>query len=129
MKKYSIIFLLFLFITSGCGDVSSEQAQNLNNEYHSIKDMNKAKNLLVSYFKINFDGCTLETISYDKNSDAQNELCDFEGGYEEVIVLNMKFRTNDKQVSLNNNSVYNYTARIGKKNGRWSIIPGQVGQG
>lgn len=41
----------------------------------------------------------------------------------------MKFRTNDKQVSLNNNSVYNYTARIGKKNGRWSIIPGQVGQG
>ena len=128
LKYLSILFIIIIIIFSTFCIVNFNKISNIeifisSNELHSQKDLKKAQNKVIRYFKFNFKDCKLKKIWYDIN-DADLEQEKKESKYYEVIVINVNFDTNEKQEGLNSNDNYNYKFVLAKtkKNSSWKIV-------
>ncbi len=127
MKKkilITIICVIFIAMTSFIlylklshkGDISNVNIIANSSQIYSKKEIDDAINVILHFFRQNFNGCILEQITYigdDYNKDYQDWA--ERNNKEEVIVLVSNFKTNSYcSETLNHNSEY--------KNWNWILV-------
>ena len=74
MKKLiAFIFAVIIMITiCGCGNVSKANIMLTPSQRYSEKELTTAANITKTYFMMNYDGCTLNYISYNDDVNEKN---------------------------------------------------------
>ena len=74
MKKIiAFIFAVIIMITvCGCGNVSKADIMLTPSQRYSEKELTTAANITKTYFMMNYDGCTLNYISYNDDVNEKN---------------------------------------------------------
>lgn len=95
----------------------------ITNENHSDENMSLAEDALLSNFKERFNGCKLLKISYSSEEDKYLNKVYKEEPFDEIIVLEAKFKTDGEQEVLDLNKVYdNYKFVIARKTPTSSFV-------
>lgn len=129
MKKiligFSCILIIVIFVITYNASFSASYRQanvknielsTLSNDNHSNELMELAQESLISEFKEDFDGCKLLKISYYADDDKYLDKKYNNDIYDEVIVLNINFSTDDKQEVYDLNKTYeNYKIVLARK--------------
>ena len=131
MKKLILLALSLILMLSltACGKISKELKilSSEPSELYTEEEISDAIDVVQSYFKKNFSGCTLTEIGYagDKKSRADADFAERING-DEVIVLTSSFEVDSSggDGSLNPNSTYNRWQWImaRKNGGRWKHV-------
>lgn len=129
MKKILIIFAILIVIIASIVTynitfglyyrepiTSNVIVNNLDNSHHELKNMKKAKALLINYFKEKYKGCILKTISYEESADIYLNGIYNKDKYHDIIVLRALVKTDKLQENLEPNSKVELDFIIGKKN-------------
>jgi hypothetical protein len=109
------------------GDVSEVGIKDFTSEIYTHKEIESAIDVILLYFKKNFDGCTLREITYAGDEWAKREA-EYAQRYEadDVIVLISTFDVDSSggDGSLNPNSTYTRWMWILVRNGkgRWKHV-------
>ena len=107
-------------------EYSSSINMNSDNPIYSEQDINEAIDVVVSYFKKNYDGCQLKSIEYDEpdSVEAFDKIAK-EYNASEAIILTSTFSTNSKggDGNLKPNEIYRDWQWILTKSGNeeWTI--------
>ena len=74
MKKLiAFIFAVIIMITiCGCGNVTKANIMLTPSQRYSEKELTTAVNITKTYFMMNYDGCTLNYISYNDDVNEKN---------------------------------------------------------
>lgn len=74
MKKLiAFIFAVIIMITiCGCGNVSKAEIMLTPSQRYSEKELTTAANITKTYLMMNYDGCTLNYISYNDDVNEKN---------------------------------------------------------
>ncbi len=74
MKKLiAFIFAVIIMITiCGCGNVTKANIMLTPSQRYSEKELTTAANITKTYFMMNYDGCTLNYISYNDDVNEKN---------------------------------------------------------
>ena len=74
MKKLiAFIFAVIIMITiCGCGNVTKADIMLTPSQRYSEKELTTAANITQTYFMMNYDGCTLNYISYNDDVNEKN---------------------------------------------------------
>ena len=127
VKTLSILILLSSLTLSGCGgDVRNVNISGFQSYIYTDDDIENAFKSVKSYFKSNFDGCTLTKLGYygDAYSDEFNEYAERYNA-SEAIIIGSSFFTNEKKRNdgLSENSVYNYHwILVRNENKNWETV-------
>jgi predicted small secreted protein len=111
MKKITLLLLVCAMLLTACagGDVSEVGRQICPSDRYSEREIAAAMDVVESYFKKNFDGCTLHTLVYDEEATAR-EASEWAAQYsaEEAVVLLSDFYVDGSggDGSLNPDSTY-----------------------
>ena len=131
MKRIVSILLVIVcmvsFLACGGGDVSEVGIKDFTSEIYTHKEIESAIDVILRYFKKNFDGCTLREITYagDEKTLAHAEWAERHDA-DSVCVLISTFDVDESggDGSLNPNSTYTrwmwILVRDGK--GRWKHV-------
>lgn len=130
MKRIVAILLVIVCMVSllACGgDVSEVGIKDFTSEIYTHKEIESAIDVILRYFKKNFDGCTLREITYagDEKTLAHAEWAERHDA-DDVCVLISTFDVDESggDGSLNPNSTYTrwmwILVRDGK--GRWKHV-------
>lgn len=113
MKKIYLILILCISLLVLCacgGNVSNVYVEPYQSNIYSNQEIDDAINEIKQYFQVEFSGCTLTTITYAGDAEAQ-EWVDWarQNNADEVIVLTSSFDVDASggDGSLNPNSTYN----------------------
>ncbi len=113
MKKVKICIccaIIAALLLTGCGNITNVTKVIGPSDYFTHSDIDSAMNVVIGYFMMEFDGCTLTRIEY------QDSKCITAGaewaeqyGEEQAIVLYSSFKVGPSggDGSLNPNSDYN----------------------
>ena len=72
-KLIAFIFAVIIMITiCGCGNVSKANIMLTPSQRYSEKELTTAVNITKTYFMMNYDGCTLNYISYNDDVNEKN---------------------------------------------------------
>ena len=72
-KLIAFIFAVIIMITiCGCGNVSKAEIMLTPSQRYSEKELTTAVNITKTYFMMNYDGCTLNYISYNDDVNEKN---------------------------------------------------------
>ena len=128
MKRILPLVLLSLLVLSlsGCGKISSTMEITCDTSaVYSKSDIHDAMDVVKSYFRRHFDGCTMTALGYigDEKKAYMEEL-EVQYGVSEVIVLVSDFESGPSggDGALNPNDTYrNYRwTLLREKDGSWS---------
>ena len=74
MKKLILIILsvIILITVCGCGNVAKANIMLTPSQRYSEKELTTAANITKSYFMMNYNGCTLNYISYNDDVNEKN---------------------------------------------------------
>ena len=109
MKKILICLILLCVLMCSCGDcgnVDFAVRERVGSEIYHDREIEDAIDEAEAYFKKQFNGCTLTTISYAGDEETADWADRYEGS--EVIVLTSSFLTGAQagDGSLNPNDIY-----------------------
>lgn len=110
--KHTILplFLILISLLTGCakGDVSQVEKLISTSAAYTQAEIESAMEVAISYFRQEFEGCTLTQIRYEEGREAAAEEWAKTYGAEEGIVLLSSFDvdTSGGDGSLNPNSTY-----------------------
>lgn len=126
-KIFSILLLTVSLLLTGCGgDVRNVDISAFQSYIYTDDDIENAFKSVKSYFKSNFDDCTLTKLGYygDAHSDEFNEYAEkLNAG--EAIIITSSFFTNEKERGdgLSKDSVYNYHwILVRNENEKWEVF-------
>lgn len=126
-KIFSILLLTVSLLLTGCGgDVRNVDISAFQSYIYTDDDIENAFKSVKSYFKSNFDDCTLTKLSYcgDTYSSEFNEYAERYNA-SEAIIISSSFFTNEKERNdgLSENSVYNYNwILVRNENKNWKTV-------
>lgn len=115
------LLLFWAFLVGRGGDVSHVTRNIGESTYHTEKEIGKAMDAVETYFKRNFEGCTLLEITYDAKLRPQEMEWEETYGVDSVIVLTSGFYVspNGGDGSLNRDYTY--------KNWKWIMASDGLG--
>lgn len=124
MKKLiTFIFSVIIMITvCGCGNVSKANIMLTPSQRYSEKELTTAVNITKTYFMMNYDGCTLNYISYNdvNEKDRKDNLFKYlepnkAGNIKDVVQFDVGYTDKD-----NANLTEKYTV-VRYENSGWEI--------
>jgi hypothetical protein len=121
------LIVLMMFSLCACGNVSNVKILPFESESYTDAEINDAINVIKSYFRKNFNGCTLTEITYAGDEYSKNHQ-DFatRNNAEQALVLISSFDTGESggDGSLNPNDTYGGFLWILVRNsgGKWRHV-------
>ena len=126
MKRITAILLSIILLTAiltACGNIANVQRTKVDSEFFTQEEIDEAIDVVLDYFKHEFDGCTLKEIKYagDEQLEEYHQQKDDDFVY---IVLTSTFTTgpNEQGSAGPNALVEDYTWTLVRHNGgKWEI--------
>ena len=126
MKKLiAFIFAVIIMITiCGCGNVSKANIMLTPSQRYSEKELTTAANITKTYFMMNYDGCTLNYISYNDDvneKERENNLFrylnpDRAGNVKDIVQFDVSYTDKDNTEKTEDYIVVRY------ENSGWEIL-------
>ena len=117
------VFALFLLLFTGCGKVSNVEISTEPSQLYTEKEIDKAMDAVISYFRSGYDKCILLELTYDEqwNLDhADSEAT--QRNADRAIIIRGSFRTGDTNNAFNPNFTYtNYSWILTSGGGGWHV--------
>lgn len=107
MRKLAIV-AAFVKLAGCRTETEAVSLQTIESDIYSIEEISEAADTIYTYFNVNFEGCTLESVAYEY--DDPELFAEYAEQYEadEAIVLSSTFTTDENggDGSLNPNETY-----------------------
>ena len=126
MKKLiAFIFAVIIMITiCGCGNVSKAEIMLTPSQRYSEKEIATAGNITKTYFMMNYDGCTLNYISYNDDVNEKNREDnlfryldpDRAGNIKDIVQFDVSYTDKDNTEKTEDYIVVRY------ENSGWEIL-------
>ena len=126
MKKLiAFIFAVIIMITiCGCGNVSKAEIMLTPSQRYSEKEIATAVNITKTYFMMNYDGCTLNYISYNDDVNEKNREDnlfryldpDRAGNIKDIVQFDVSYTDKDNTEKTEDYIVVRY------ENSGWEIL-------
>jgi len=126
MKKLiAFIFAVIIMITiCGCGNVSKANIMLTPSQRYSEKEIATAVNITKTYFMMNYDGCTLNYISYNDDVNEKNREDnlfryldpDRAGNIKDIVQFDVSYTDKDNTEKTEDYIVVRY------ENSGWEIL-------
>ncbi len=126
MKKlFTLICAAVIMITvSGCGNVSKANIMLTSSQRYSEKELTTAANITKTYFMMNYDGCTLNYISYNDDVNEKNREDnlfryldpDRAGNIKDIVQFDVSYTDKDNTEKTEDYIVVRY------ENSGWEIL-------
>ncbi len=126
MKKLiAFIFAVIIMITiCGCGNVSKANIMLTPSQRYSEKELTTAVNITKTYFMMNYDGCTLNYISYNDDVNEKNREDnlfrylnpDRAGNIKDIVQFDVSYTDKDSTEKTEDYIVVRY------ENSGWEIL-------
>ena len=126
MKKLiAFIFAVIIMITiCGCGNVSKANIMLTPSQRYSEKEIATAVNITKTYFMMNYDGCTLNYISYNDDVNEKNREDnlfrylnpDRAGNIKDIVQFDVSYTDKDSTEKTEDYIVVRY------ENSGWEIL-------
>ena len=124
-KLIAFIFAVIIMITiCGCGNVSKANIMLTPSQRYSEKELTTAVNITKTYFMMNYDGCTLNYISYNDDVNEKNREDnlfrylnpDRAGNIKDIVQFDVSYTDKDSTEKTEDYIVVRY------ENSGWEIL-------
>ena len=117
------IFALMALLFSGCGKVSDVKITTQPSQLYTEKEIDKAMDAVISYFRSHYDKCTLLELTYDEQWNLDHAESEAEQrNADRAIVIRGSFKTGDTNNAFNPNFTYtNYSWILTSGGGGWHV--------
>ena len=124
-KLIAFIFAVIIMITiCGCGNVSKAEIMLTPSQRYSEKEIATAVNITKTYFMMNYDGCTLNYISYNDDVNEKNREDnlfryldpDRAGNIKDIVQFDVSYTDKDNTEKTEDYIVVRY------ENSGWEIL-------
>ena len=106
--RFMCVFLLLAFMLAGCGKVGDVQRSIDSSQLYSQLEIDKAMDIIVRDFRMNYDKCTLLELEYREDYNAERGSREAEVyGADKAIIIHGSFLTGDTNNAFEPNFTYN----------------------
>lgn len=109
LRVLTLVILLLLILTACGGNVDNVNVIHVDSQIYTQAEINAAIDVVLSYFRANFDGCTLTQLCYagDEAEDAFDQWANqYNSDQAIILVSSFDVGSSGGDGSLNPNSTY-----------------------